>query len=1161
MMGFNPTAEQQRALDARGSVLVSAAAGSGKTAVLSHRVVERIMDKYDPIGLDEMLIVTFTNAAAAEMRERISAVLGEYANEHPDNFRALEQKAELDCAAIGTIDSFCIELIRDNFEAADINPDFRIASNEQLALLERSAVNEALNRMLMSEPEEFQFLTSVLGTGISLNSVEEKILKIYHYTQSLPFPEVWLDSACERYDNIDSLNDTVWAQTLFDRAFDQADYHRNAVASALRSLESDADLLSAYSPALNHIYNLLCDVCDAAKGKDYDRLNRLLSDFSPVALGSKQKVDVALREYAKSVFNSAKAAVNKLNDIFSATEETCVNDIEVAGRCIKALCALVRDFSSRLSEAKRQRNLYSFSDIEHATLRLLCEWKDGEISVREGNLRTRFKEVLVDEYQDTNDLQNAIFYALSDCGKNLFLVGDVKQSIYRFRRANPSNFINKKETYPEYDGSNYPAKISLSGNFRSRADVCDFVNFVFRLLMVKQTAEMDYLDEDELRPMGDFAEVDSQAVELHIVPTKAVEDEAAYVAKYISNVISEGQPVSDGKGGIRPVEWRDFTVLLRSCKKNAEIFLAAFKKAGVPAWTESKEGFFDREEIRIALSLLRAIDNPLKDVPLLSALMSPVFAFDAEEVAQMRLCDRKGSLYSALKRYARNNKKAATFLTSLDRYRDWAGTVSSDRLIRMVIDDTGLSAIVRGMDDGSSRRANLLMLAECAAEHESNGFKGLTSFLRYLDSVERRGGEIPAAVVCESENVVRIRSIHKSKGLQSPICVLACMTDEFNLMDSHQSVVLHETMGIGLRICDDEAGKKYDTLPRKALSFKETEAVIAEEMRLLYVALTRVQDRLVMVCADPNIEKSLQTAAGRINSGWEGSLDSLDPYAVGSANSYAQWIYMACLLHPSCDRLRDAVSGSFNCAKADGKLKVVLSEQAYADADDVSADVTEQKPMDFSVYLDFEYPYEKLMSFEAKYSVSQLAKSIYSADYCCTSRPAFITGEKLTAAQKGTATHKFMCFADYDLAEGSVESEIKRLVDEGRLTQEQGEGIDQATVRAFFDSEVYRRLKSADRVLRESRFIYELPVSKLDPTCDSDETVVVQGVADCVIFEPDGITILDFKTDRNCTEEDLINKYTRQLQVYSDAFSSNYSVASKPSYIYSFYLKKEIMIP
>ncbi len=872
-------------------------------------------------------------------------------------------------------------------------------------------------------------------------------------------------------------------------------------------------------------------------------------------------MDVELREYAKGVFNSAKTAVNKLKEVFIEDEETCVKDIRVAGRCVDMLCDLVVDFSDILSQLKRERNLYSFADIEHAALRLLCEWKDGEICVREGDLRSRFKEVLVDEYQDTNDLQNAIFYALSNCGENLFLVGDVKQSIYRFRRANPTNFIDKKETYPEYDGSTYPSKISLSGNFRSRADVCDFVNFVFRLIMVKQTAEMDYLAEDELRPMGDFAEVDEPAVELHIVPTDEVEAEASYVAKYIENAVQEGELISDGKGGLRPVEWRDFTILLRSCKKNAEVFLSALKRSGVPAWTESKEGFFDREEIQIALSLLRAIDNPLKDVPLLATLMSPVFSFDAEEIAQMRLCDRKASLYSALKKYAKGNEKARDFLSSLARYRDWAGTVSSDRLIRMVIDDTGLSAIVRSMDDGSSRRANLFMLAECATEHEANGFRGLTSFLRYLDNVEKRGGEIPAAVVCESENVVRIRSIHKSKGLQSPICILACMTDEFNLQDSYQSVVLNETMGIGLRICDDEAGKKYDTLPRKAMSYKESEAVIAEEMRLLYVALTRVQDRLVMVCADGKLEKSLQTAASRINSGWEGNSDALDPYAVGSANSYAQWIYMVCLLHPSCSSLRNIVSGNFNCSEANGVVKVVISDDVTESIDEARSGLPEQEEKDFSEYFNFEYPYEKLLSFEAKYSVSQLAKSMYSADYCCASMPAFVTGERLTAAQKGTATHRFMCFADYSLAEVSVDSEIERLVAEGRLTKEQGEGIDRETVRAFFDSEIYGRIKSADRVLRESRFIYELPVNALDPTCESDETVVVQGVADCVIFEPDGLTILDFKTDRNCTEDDLINKYTRQLQVYADAFSSNYSVAGKPSYIYSFYLKKEIIIP
>lgn len=1160
-MGFHPTPEQQLALDARGSVLVSAAAGSGKTAVLSHRVVERLMDPRDPIDVGDMLIVTFTNAAAAEMRERICAVLTEYIQEHPDNFRVVEQKTKLDSASIGTIDSFCMDLIRDNFDAVGINPDFRIASKEQLAVMEKNGMAETLRAFLTRDREAFGALAAALGIGTNLAPLGEKVLKIYRYIQSLPFPDDWLDMACENYRNLTSLADTVWAEPLFRRAFDQADYHKNAVGAALQAIGADESLYKGYQPSLSHLYDTLCEICEAVRSRDYNQVSRLASDFAPISLRPDRKADPVLREYAKGVFDAAKGAMQKLKEAFDATEDLCLKDMDTAGRCVNTLCQLVREFSQRLAEEKKRRNLYGFSDIEHAALNLLCEGKNGEIRVKDGELRTRFREVLVDEYQDTNDLQNAMFYALSDCGKNLFLVGDVKQSIYRFRRANPSNFIRKKEAYPEFDGSIYPAKISLNGNFRSRTDVCDFVNFVFRLLMSKPTAEMDYRPEDELRPMGTFAPDSKEAVELHLLPTGDTEREADYVAQYIANAVHSGETVSDGNGHLRPVAWSDFTVLLRSCKKNAEIFLSAFKKIGVPAWAESKEGFFDREEIRMALSLLRCIDNPLQDIPLMATMMSPMFGFEAEEMAQIRLCDRKGSLYSAVKRYVQGNKKAENFLSSLSRYRDWSDTVPSDRLIRMVLDDTGLTAIVQGMDDGASRRANLLVLAECAADYETTGFHGLTPFLRYLDGIQKNGGEIPAAVVCESENVVRIRSIHKSKGLQSPICVLACMTGEFNQKDSRDSLVLHESLGIGMRICDDAMGKKYDTVPRKVMSFEETDAVLAEEMRLLYVAMTRVQDRLVMLCADANIDRSLRLAAQRIGSGWEGRSDAVDPVAVRSAKSYAEWLYMACLLHPSGEPLRERTGVSWNCAKADGSLKVVFAaEAALCDAAE-EPNAVEQRPMDFAERFDYLYPYEQLMPFEAKYSVSQLAKSMFDPNYCCTARPAFVTGDKLTAAEKGTATHKFMCFADYRSAESSVEEEIRRLIAAGRLTEEQGRGIDRETVRSFFESGIYHRIVSADRVLRESRFIYEVAVRELDPSCDSDETVVVQGVADCVIFEPDGLTILDFKTDRNCTQEDLIQKYTRQLAIYSDAFSSNYGLPAKASYLYSFSLKKEIRMP
>ncbi len=1156
-MAFKPTPQQQNALLSRGSVLVSAAAGSGKTAVLSNRVLGRITDSVSPIDIGDMLIVTFTNAAAAEMRERISANLSAYLAEHPDNLRVLQQKADLDTAQIGTIDSFCIDLVRDNFESVGINADFKIASQEQLSVLESRAINEAFSDMLAASPDEFKSLVTALGADYGFDNAKAAVRKVYDYTRTLPFPESWLDSVQSLYSAADA-DTSVWGKLLLKTAFDTADYHYNSLSSVVEAISEDEVLSQKYLPAVSGLRDLYFRVKKAAASGKYSSVSEEITSYSPVPLSAARNVDPALKEYAKHAFDSAKKALQSLSQQFSATGEQCKDDISALGGYVSTLCKAVTRFEARLSELKQKRNLYGFDDVERAALRLLCVNNNGTAEPKDTELCTRYKEVLVDEYQDTNDLQNAIFYALSDRGKNLFLVGDVKQSIYRFRRANPANFINKKETYPEYDGTVYPSKISLSGNFRSRKGICDFVNFVFGLLMSKQAAEMDYLPEDRLEAKGTFAETDEPTTEFHIINGDTA-DEAAFVAQYIRNAVDSGMTVSGEDSTLRPVRYSDFLIMMRSYNK-VDGLLSSLKAMSVPAWTESKAAFFSREEIVIALSLLRTIDNPLKDVPLLATLMSPVFGFTAEEMAQMRLCSKTGSLYSALCIFASTSEKASAFLKKLGRYRNWAETLTADKLISKVFDDTGLTAVVRAMDDGASRRENLLVLTEYAANYESTGFKGLTAFLRFIDSVEANGADLRSASVVNTDDVVRIMSIHKSKGLQAPVCILFDTNSTFNTKDSGASVTVDEQLGIGLRICDDERSVKYDTLPRMAISLKETACSVAEEMRLLYVALTRAQDKLVITCADKKYIDSVAEMASKLRSDWAGSTDSIDSYAVKTCRCYADWLYMACLLNSSAEPLRAIAGDDLNCLPTQSAIKVCIHDAVDLPETAHAQEVCYQNT-DMSQYLDFEYVNRRLMDIESKYSVSTLAKSVFDARYCCTARPAFLANEALTPAQKGTATHRFMCFADFERAKQSVAAETERLVNEGILSKEQGAAIDENTVTAFFESDIYRRIQSADRVLKESRFIYEMPVTEIDPDCGSDETVVVQGVADCVIFESDGITILDFKTDRNCTEQQLVEKYSKQLEIYAAAFSSNYKQPAKPSYLYSFWLKKAIKLP
>ncbi len=1157
-MRFCPTKQQQLALDARGSVLVSAAAGSGKTAVLSNRVAQRVLDSDDPINIGDMLIVTFTNAAAAEMRERISSVLAEKAAETL-SFRALEQKAAVDTASICTIDSFCIDFIRDNFELAGVSPDFKIASNEQLAVMKSRAMDKAVSAFMLAEPERFRRVAAMLGAEYGYGNLTAAVSKIYEFTRSLPFPDVWLDWACERYSPRPSVADTDWAQPLFLSVYDTAEYYYMTLSVAITSARDEG--FDAYLPALCNHRDVLLAIMKAAENRDYSAVRDIATRFSPTRLGRLKAGEISLqfKEQLQTLNKSAVAAIRSLAERFGASESECLADIASAGECVRAVADTVKAYSASLDEQMRDSRLYGFADIEHMTLDMLCEPdENGGVRIKNRALTGRFKEVLVDEYQDTNDLQNAIFYALSDEGRNLFIVGDVKQSIYRFRRANPANFIRRKDAYPEYDGSTYPSKITLSGNFRSRRGVCDFTNFLFRLIMSKRNGDMDYLPDDELDPKGTFPELPEgeSEVELHIVASK---DEAAYVAQYIRNAVDSEMKVSDSSGGLRPVRYGDFIVMLRSGALNEE-YTRCMRELNIPAVCEAKGQFFDCEEVMMMLSLLHAVDNPLRDVDLLATLMLPMFGFTAEETAEMRANHRKGSLYSALVAFAATSAHAAEFLHRLEKYRAWAASVPVDRLITLISDDTGFSAVIGAMNGGADRRANLLLLCEFARSYKAGGFKGLSPFLRYIETLKKNGSNIERASAGGSGDAVRIMTIHRSKGLQAPVCILGGLTKHFNTADLSEDVIINENMGIGLRVYDDSLAMGFDTLPRSVIAAEERRALISEEMRLLYVALTRAQDRLVLVSADEKYDSAISKAAVRVAADWGSETAKVDPYVVGTSASLSGWIYAACLMHPDAKALRDLGGLQLKCAETSGRLAVKTVDD-FEPSVAQNEQTTEYESRDFSAQLDYIYPYESLMKVESKYSVSQLAKTVYSPRYCCTSRPAFIAGSELTPAERGTATHEFMCFADFDRAEKSVADEVQRLVSVGRLNERQARAIDLDAVAAFFESNIYSRIRRADRVLKESRFIYEMPASEIEPDCPPDESVVVQGVADCVFFEGDTMTVLDFKTDRGCTEGELIEKYAKQLKIYTDAFSANYHLTAKTPYIYSFSLKKAIAVP
>ncbi len=1163
MAQFNPTKEQQKALDANGAVLVSAAAGSGKTAVLANRVFKRVTDSQNPIDITDMLIVTFTNAAASEMRERIYTLLAEASKENPDNQRLLKQKMSVDNASICTMDSYCIDLLRENFVAAGVEPDFKIMSGEQESVMMDEAVTSAFATLASENFEAYSNLLVAMNCENIDKQAKDAVFKIYKHICSLPMPDRWLDNVCKMYDQSETNGMPMWLDYICRNIEMSSEHYLKLLNFADEWLVLNETVAANYSPLVEGLKDIYGKLVILAKQRDYDRIYSALKLRNLAKVGTSRKdSDPYIKDKVKTVVDAARAELTKLDGFFCYDFDETLADIKAAGAHVNTLVCLVRLFREKYSALKAERGYMTFADVELTALNLLCRDDNGTLKVRPEaiEIADRYKEVMVDEYQDTNDLQNAIFNALSNDGERLFLVGDVKQSIYRFRHANPMNFIKMRDSFPDYDGKTYPAKINLSGNFRSRPQICKFVNFFFDALMTREASQIDYLKTDWLDPIATgLAENSAAGVEVHLIDGGDIADESIHIANYIKTCVQNKMQVSDGKGGLRNVAYSDFLILLRSFKKNSLPIVKALKNLQIPVIAELNSEFYNRPEISLVMSLLYAVDNPLKDIPLLSAMMSNLFGFTADELAQMRIGKRKTSLYSSVIEFAANNEKAAQFVERLSKYRSWASTLPTDRLITKIYDDTGLLAVARAMDDGATRKANMLLLAEFAADYEQNGYKGLTSFLRYVDKVSKSNNDVAGGNGADSENAVRIMTVHKSKGLQAPVCIIAGMESDFNLMDARSSLVMHEQGGIGMRMCDNKLAIRYDTFARKVIGLMEQDATVAEEMRLLYVAMTRAQEKLVLVSAEENLTKAIGKVASSITE--NGGVSQIDPYSVQRMNGSADWLYAGILMHPdgkAAREISDAKVVYNNDCQSNITLKIIGASDIELPP---TLDLQENKDLDLSAQLDYKYPYEKLLNVQSKYSVSELVHGSHADEYICTARPAFLSKEKLTPAERGTATHRFMCYADYEQAKKDISNQAEALVKQGKLTALQAEGIDREAISAFFDSALYGLMQKADRVMRESRFIFELPARDVDINCESDEKVVVQGIADCIIFENDGITVVDFKTDRNVTEEELIQRYTKQLHLYAQAFSANYNQPVKDCLIYSFWLKKVVKVP
>ena len=1149
---FKPTKQQKTAIDENGSILVTAAAGSGKTAVLVERVIRKLKDRENPTSIDRLLIVTFTNAAAAEMRLRIEKRLNEEIEKNPQDSHLQRQATLLPSAQICTIDSFCINLVRENFEQFSVEPNFKIVQEEELSPLYDKAMRRALDYFYENHWERITSLFTALQSAYGDDVVSDMVLDLFKFSRNLPFPDNWLSNCADMYTKNPLKTVRLYSDKLGYEGNKKLIRAKETLVMAIERAQEDPKLFEKHYTALENLEKQLSDVITLSD-------NDIASAISMCQNLEIPSITIRTKTEALSLAKTALSAVTKAAEEFlengGGNEELLLQDILFAAPHIETLVDITKLFSSELSALIKRENVLTFYNTEQMCLELLCEQRDGKLCMSEKaeEITDNFDEILVDEYQDTNDLQDTLFSMLSSYGKKLFSVGDVKQSIYGFRGANPENFVTKKDTYIPLENAeeNDHKKIVLSSNFRSRKGICEFVNYFCSLIMSKDLGGVEYNDEEVLNSEAQYPECPLPETEIHFLTAEeesAEQTEAAHIAAYIKNTVNCEKFLRDGEG-LRAAKYSDYCILLRSPGSHSDIYMKELEKLGIPARIETK-GFLKSREINAVLSLLKVINNPTHDIPLLATLMSGIFGFSADEIADIRLCSRDTSLYAALLvAEEEGNEKAHFALECFREYRRVAVYKTLPQFIMWLYDETGILDTASAMPDGERRRNNLLTLLRLS-ENYANA--GIPAFVAY---VEKIGNELRTSSGTAGKDSVSIVSFHHSKGLQYPVCIVAGAFRKFNMMDLWKPMLRDRKLGISLKLADEKEGKIIEGVARAAIQKSYKEALRSEELRAMYVALTRAEERLVVVMTAGKTQKTAEKISEALGTDTEKEF-------LSSANGFYEWFLYAALLNKDSEAVRNMFEVSLpqhKLCECSAKIKTVFgSDIAKSDEERKAQTKTEIDREEILSRFNYEYPYGFLSNVYAKTSVSEIVATDKTGNDF-KSRPAFLSKKGLTPAERGTATHKFMQYADYYAAAKDLETELLRLKDNSFLTNEEAAAIDREALLSFFESELFWRMQKAVDLHRELRFLTEVPTGELF-SVDSEEKTVVQGVMDCIIEETDGIVVLDFKTDNVNDSSVLSERYAKQLDIYALAAGKMFGKPVKEKIIYSFALSREIKI-
>ncbi len=1177
-MAINWTPQQEDAIAAKGSVIVTAAAGSGKTAVLVERVIEKLCDGENPVPADRLLIVTFTRAAAAEMRGRIEKRLSERQAADPTNVLLNQQQLLLSSADICTIDSFCIKLVRQYFNILDISPDFDIADNHT-ALEIRNRVMEDLfkEEFEKNDPDFFRFLNttdSIYGDGNAIEAVNE----LYDFTSTMAQSERWLCQAAAVYEAPLDINSPFVTIPCGWLAEDIPLFIKN-VEDVLQELTTDPLLEAKSKEICEGFLTFYHRILAAAQIGDMDVLSSVFTN-PPTAMPrlTSKKYDPYVLGMVVAVGKQFKAFVSEFSDCFCGGFSRLEKERLACKNTARYLVNLCLAFSKRYLAALKERDLLTFSHTEKLALQLLsCEDEMGNLvptKIAE-TVSHLYDEVMVDEFQDVNDLQSRLFDILSDGGRKLFTVGDAKQSIYGFRGANPEHFMRRSEAAQIYHAdlpAEAPKRVVLSTNFRSNAEICRFVNGFFGVTMSKEFGGIDYDENERLYPFVANDSTPKVAVEAHFIGKpkgiSAAEAEGIFLADYVEQTLAEEPFVREDANGkeLRRAHYGDVALLFRK-STNFSTYVRIFKERGIPV-TLGHGDFFKTTEVQTILSLLRVIDRPLNDTAMLSVLLSPLFGFSEEEVLLLKKISKNERFYRTLLRQSETDKKCAYLRDKLAFWREKSACMPLSEFVGYLLKDSGYDGIVLSLSDAKRRRNNLIFLEELAASYAENKGSDLGGFLKHLDYLAK-AGDLKSQTPKES-NAVTLMTTHMSKGLQFPITVLGDCFSAFNRKETLADIAFFPSLGMAFQLVDDLENCKYETYFKQVVNRALLRKQWEEELRLFYVATTRAKDRLVLCLTAESPEKKIQDAAERCQSGLEDG-GSIRAFTVQSCHSVGEWICMYLMLLPIGKELYPEIENyvlpkdiALNEVRVSADIlpvKVQERNVAVEKREVSSADPDEMKAV--SEILDYRYPFAELRLIETKTSVSALTKRKAGREFCATTRPAFLSAGGLTPTERGTALHKFMQYADFKAAKENPTAEIERLYEAEFISRAEADSIEMPRVKAFLQTELFARMMKADRLYREQRFMLAVKAGEVYPNLSpqsAEASVIVQGAVDCIFVAGDHLVIIDFKTDRTNEEEFLLFHYAEQLRTYCHAAEKMFSLPVLECYIYSLHMGKSIPV-